>query len=79
MSIEHEERDPHVIGQYESGLKNSVVEIRGLKIKNVKDEHVVLTTNNCSSFSTKFSSKCERNVSDIWFQYCNSFTPFTEQ
>ena len=31
--------DPHVIGQYEGGLKNFVVEMGTLKIKKLEDEH----------------------------------------
>ena len=37
ISIEHGEKDPHIIRQYESGFKNSVVKMRALKMKKVKD------------------------------------------
>ena len=46
LSTEHGERDPHVIGHYEGGSKNSIVEMRALKMKKVEDKNVVLTTNN---------------------------------
>ena len=42
----HGKKDPHVIGQYECGSKNSVVEIRALKIKKIEDKHAVFPTNN---------------------------------
>ena len=51
------ERDPHLIKQYEGGCKNSVVEIRALKIKMVEEEHVVLTTNNFQQFLSKILIK----------------------
>ena len=68
ISTKHVERDPNVIGQYECGSKNSVVEMRALKIKKIEDKHAVLTTNNCKQCScyAKSWSKCDRNVSDTW-------------
>ena len=37
ISTENVERDPNVIGQYESGWKNSLLEMRVLKINKVED------------------------------------------
>ena len=78
ISKEYGVKDPHVIGQYECGSKNYVVEMRALKMKKIEDEHAVLTTNNCKQFLSKFLSKRERNVLDTWRHYCNSFTSFKE-
>ena len=47
ISTEHGEMRIQVIGQYEGGSRNSVVQIRALKIKKAKDGYAVLTMNNC--------------------------------
>ena len=47
------ERDPYLISQYEDGSKNSVMEMRVLKMKKVDDDHAVLTTKNCKQLFSK--------------------------
>ena len=46
VSTEHGERYPYVIGQYEGGFKNLVMEMTALKMNEVKDDQTVLTMNN---------------------------------
>ena len=41
-----------------------------------REEHAVLTMNNCMQLLGKPTTKCQRNVSDTWCKLCNSFTPF---
>ena len=42
ISIDYRERNSHVIGQYESGSKNSLVNMRALKMKKIEDEDEIL-------------------------------------
>ena len=57
ISTDYVGRDSHVIGQYEGGSKNSVVEMRALKMKKAEDKPAVLTTNNCKQLLRKILVK----------------------
>ena len=52
--------------------------MKALKMKKVEDDHALLTTNNYKQLLKKTPTKCERNVSDSWRQYFNSFMLFIE-
>ena len=57
ISTEHGKRDPNMIGQYEGSSENTLVKVRALKMKKVKDEIAVLTTNNCKQLLSKIFVK----------------------
>ena len=52
-------------GQYEGGSRNSVVEMRALKMKKVEVGHAVLTMNNCRHLLSKIHVK----VSGEWLRH----------
>ena len=59
ISTEHGEKDPHVIGQYEGGSKNSVIEMRAFKMKKVEDVHAVVEQNTRHSVREMSQTLCD--------------------